>query len=99
MNDDMNDMNDKPLPRRFSRNPRREGYERDASYVGTTDADIARLQAAREIAVARVAEPGDAEHAALFLDEWSSPPGHYALRVALLAYICEGSVVPCYEEG
>jgi hypothetical protein len=29
-------------PRRFARNPRREGYERDDAYVGTTDADMAR---------------------------------------------------------
>ena len=33
----------RPQPRRFSRNPRREsGYERDTSYVGMTDSDIAR---------------------------------------------------------
>ena len=36
-------------PRRFARNPRRgEGYERDSSYVGTTDDDIARIEAERE---------------------------------------------------
>ena len=32
----------RPQPRRLSRNPRREGYERDNSYVGMTDADISR---------------------------------------------------------
>lgn len=29
-------------PRRLAHNPRREGYERDNSYVGMTDADISR---------------------------------------------------------
>jgi hypothetical protein len=37
----------KAEPRRFARNPRRgTDYERDAQYMGTTESDIIRLQAA-----------------------------------------------------
>jgi len=52
-------------PRRRAKNPRREGYERDNTYVGTTDIDIVRLEAARQMAIDAEAEPGDEEHAAL----------------------------------
>ena len=53
----------KTLPRRLARNPRREGYERDTSYIGTTESDIARFEATREAYLARWAEPGDAKYA------------------------------------
>lgn len=51
----------RPQPRRFSRNPRREsGYERDDSYVGMTDSDIARSRwAGVDAEIHGYEEPGD----------------------------------------